>query len=198
MLRALLYFFTSSCIPIIFEVSYHVPVLIILHQVYTHDVVIGSQTVHPQLSSARLYIVQQRSAAQCGAVPCPLFCGTVSYGAVRSFEHIRQQLLVVVVIPGMIQIPGLCTCFVYSSFCFLQMIVRSRSPCAPPPRKYRTYCRSERDINKHTAQRRAISSAQAPLGIIINSPFAPNNHGPLLPAPLSYMFQLVAFFLARA
>ena len=46
----------------------------------------------------------------------------------------------------------------YSSFCFPQLIVLSRSPC-PPPRKYRTYCRSERDINKHTAQRRAISSA---------------------------------------
>ena len=52
----------------------------------------------------------------------------------------------------------------------------------PPPPKYRTYCRSERDINKHTAQRRAISSAQqAPLGLIFNSLFAPNNHGPLLP-----------------
>ena len=91
----------------------------------------------------------------------------------------------------MIQIPGLCTCFVYSSFCFLQMIVLSRYPCPPPPRKYRTHCCSERDINKHTAQRRAISSAQAPLGIIINSPFAPNNHGPLLAAPFIYIFQLL-------
>ena len=61
----------------------------------------------------------------------------------------------------------------------------------PPPRKYHTYCRSERDINKHTAQRRAISSAQAPLGIIINALFAPNNHGPLLPAPFISMFQLL-------
>ena len=96
MLRALLYIFTSSYTPIIFEVSYHVPVLLILHQVCTYDVVIGSQTMHPQLSSARLYIAQQRSAAQCGAVPCPSlcgavpcpsFCGAASCGAVRSFEH---------------------------------------------------------------------------------------------------------------
>ena len=54
----------------------------------------------------------------------------------------------------------------------------------PPPREYHTYCRSERDINKHTAQRRAISSAQAPLGII-NSLFAPHNHEPLLPTPFT-------------
>ena len=64
-------------------------------------------------------------------------------------------------------------------------------PVCPPPPKYRTYCRSERDINKHTAQRRAISSAQAPLGIIINSLFAPNNHGPLLPAPFMSVFRLL-------
>ena len=88
-------------------------------------------------------------------------------------------------------------------FCVLVFLLSSDDcplsvPMCPPPRKYRTYCRSERDINKHIAQRRAISSAQAPLGIIINSLFAPNNHGPLLPAPFIYMLQLVAFFLARA
>ena len=87
----------------------------------------------------------------------------------------------------------------YSSFCFLQLTVLSRSPCPPPApayiarsyifRIYRTYCRSERDINKHTAQCRAISSAQAPFGIIINSLFAPINHGPLLSAPFIYMCQ---------
>ena len=44
-------------------------------------------TTHPQFSSARLYIAQQRSAAQCGAAPCPLFCGAASCGAVRSWEH---------------------------------------------------------------------------------------------------------------
>ena len=53
----------------------------------------------------------------------------------------------------------------------------------PPPRKYQTYyCRSERDINKHPAQRRAISAAQAPIDII-TSLFAPSNHGLLVPAP---------------
>ena len=75
---------------------------------------------------------------------------------------------------------------VSSSFCFLQLIVLSRSPRPPPPRKYHTYCRSERDIaNKHTARRRAVSSAPAPLGVI-NSVFAPNHRGPIS-APL---FQL--------
>ena len=43
--------------------------------------------MHPQLSSARLYIARQRSAARCGAVSCPSFCGDVSCGAVRSSEH---------------------------------------------------------------------------------------------------------------
>ena len=124
-------------------------------------------------------------------MPCPSFCGAASCGAVRSFEYTAAvtSISCIKIVPDTIQIPGLCTCFVYSSFCFLQMIVLSRSPCPPPPRKYRTYCRSARDINKHTAQRRAISSAQAPFGIIINSLFAPNNHGPLLPAPFIYMFQ---------
>ena len=112
--------------------------------------------MHPQLSSARLYIAQQRSTAQCGAVPCPSFCGAVSCGAMGSSEH-----------TAVIQIPGVCTFFVYSSFCFLQLIVLSRSTCPPPPSKYRTYyCGSERDINKHTTQHKAISPAQAPLGII--------------------------------
>ena len=69
-------------------------------------------------------------------------------------------------------------------FAFFHLIVLSPSPCPPPTRRqYFTYFRSERDIKKHAAQRRAISSAQASLGIIVNSLFAPNNHGPLLPAP---------------
>ena len=132
------------------------------------------------------------SAVQRSAVPCLALCFAVlRRAALYVLLNIRQKLPVVVVVPGMIQIPGLCTCFVYSSFCFLQVIVLSRSPCPPPPRKYRTYCRSQRDINKHTARRRAISSAQAPLGIVINSLFAPNDHGPLLPAPFIYMFQLL-------
>ena len=72
----------------------------------------------------------------------------------------------------------------YSSSCFLQLIVLSRSPSPPPLRKHHTYCRPEREINKHTAQRRAISSARAPLGSI-TAPFTPNNHGPLLPPPFT-------------
>ena len=53
-----------------------------------------------------------------------------------------------------------------------------------PPTKLHRYCRSKRDTaNKHTAQHRAICSAQAALGMI-NSLFAPN-HGPLFPAPFT-------------
>ena len=133
MLRAVLYFFTSPCIPIIFRVSCHVPVLLILHQVCTYDVVVGSQTMHPQLSSARLFIAQQRRAAQSSAVRCRAL-PFVLQCCVYVLLNIRQQLLVVVaVVSGMIEIRGSCTCFVYSSFCFLQLIVLSRSPCPPPP-----------------------------------------------------------------
>ena len=188
--------FTSSYYNPI-EVSHHVPVLLILHQVCTCAVVIGSQTMHPQLSSARLYKAQQHSAAQCGAEPCPSFCGSVSCGAVRSFEH-------------MAAVTG-STCstrydtdtrFMYV-FCVLVFLLSSVNcplsvPMPPPPaRKYHTYCHLERDTNQHIAQRRAISSTQAPLGIVINCLFAPNSHGSLLPAPFIYMFHLVAFFLAR-
>ena len=108
-------------------------------------------------------------------MPCPSFRGAVSCGAVRSFEHAA------VVVPGMIQVlvPGLFYVrVVHSSFCFLQLIVLSRSPCPPPPQKshvlpFRTW--------HQQAHSRAISFAQAPLGII-NSLFAPNDHGPLLSA----------------
>ena len=48
-------------------------------------------------------------------------------------------------------------------------------------RKLRPYCRPERDIAyKHTAQDRAISSAQVALGIIKS--LVASNHGPLLSA----------------
>ena len=168
MLRALLHFFTSSYMPVLFEVSYHVPVLIILHQVCTHDVGIGSQTMHPQLSAARLYIARQRSAAQCGAVPCPSFCGAVSCGAVRSFEHTAA-----VTSSSCSARYDTDTRCMYV-FCVLVFSLSSVDcplsvPMPPTLPKYRTYCRSERDINKHTAQRRANSSAQGPLGVIILS-----------------------------
>ena len=113
-------------------------------------------TMHPQLRSARLHIAQQRSAAQCRAVPCPSFCGAVSCGAMRSFEHTA-------VVPGVIQVPGttmyvLCTRLSAFFSCNCPLFV----PLFPYPRKYHTYCRSERDIKKRTSQRMAISSAQAP------------------------------------
>ena len=79
-----------------------------------------------QVSPAIDYIAQQHSATQCGAVPCPSFCGVVLCGAVRSFEHIA------VVVPGMIQVPGLCT------GCVLVFLLSSVDcplsvPMPPPP-----------------------------------------------------------------
>ena len=85
----------------------------------------------------------------------------------------------------MIKVPGTIM-YVLSTRILLSSVDRPLSvPMSPLPRKYHTYCRSERDINKHTAQRRAMNSARAPSGMTINSLFAPNNHGPLLPAPLA-------------
>ena len=71
----------------------------------------------------------QRSGASCLARRFAVLC----HAALYVFLSLRQQLLVVVVVPGMIQIPGLFTCFVYSSFCFIWLIVLSRSPCPSPP-----------------------------------------------------------------
>ena len=126
-------------------------------------------------SSVQHGYISLSSAAQRSAVPClALRFARLCRAALCVLLNIRQQflLLLVVEVPGKVQIQILYqvyvrTCFVYSSFCFLQMIVLSRSPCAPPPRKYRTYCRSERDIDKHTAQRRTIisSAPQAPLSL---------------------------------
>ena len=61
--------FTSSYMPVTFEVSYHVPLLLILHQVCTCYVVVGSQTMRPQLRSARL--------VRCRALPFVLRCCVV-------------------------------------------------------------------------------------------------------------------------
>ena len=58
-------------------------------------------------SSGQPGYMQLSSAAQCGAVPCPSFCGAVSCGAVRCLEHTAVVL-------GVMQVPGtgmyvLCT-----------------------------------------------------------------------------------------
>ena len=139
--------FSSSCMLATYQVSYHVPVLLIPHQVCTYYVV--------ELRSARLYMAVQRSAEQCGAVPCPSFCGAMSCGAVRSFEHTA-------VVPGMIQVPGtiitavLCTRLlaVFSCDCPLSV------PMHIPANTTRTAVQNLTSTS--TAQRRAISSAQAP------------------------------------
>ena len=92
------------------------------------------------------------------------------------------------VVPGMIQVPGtimyvLCT----RLFAFFSCDCPLSIPMFPHPRKYHTYCRSERDINKHTVQRRATSSAQAPrLLISIRTKESRASSS----CPLIYMFQL--------
>ena len=112
--------------------------------------------MHPQLRSARLYIAQQRSAAQCGAVPCPSFSGAVSCGAVRSFEH-----TVAVTINSSIRYDA-GTRFMYE-FCIFVFLLSSVDcplsvPMLPPPRKYHTYCRSER-LTSTSTQHSAVQLA---------------------------------------
>ena len=52
--------------------------------------------MHPQLSSARLYIAQQRSAAQRSAVQCLAFrFAVLCRAALCVLLNMRQQLLVV-------------------------------------------------------------------------------------------------------
>ena len=175
--------------PVTFEVSYHVPVLFI-SATYTRFVHI-TLLHHKQCtsSSGQPGYIQLSTAAQRGAVPCPSFCGAVSCGAVRSFERTA------VAVPGMIQVPGLCTrCVLVFLLPSVDCPLSVPMPSPPPANGTRTAVHKETSTS--TAQRRAISSAQAPLGIIINSIFAPNNHGPLLPAPFTYVS--VAFFRARA
>ena len=106
--------------------------------------------------------------------------------AVLYFEH---------TVPGSMrntrcQVP-VCTCafvfFISPSHCPLSVLFIVFVVCNSRP-----YCRSERDIaNKHTAQYRAIRSAQVALGNI-RSLVAPSN-GPLISA----LFEFSCIFLAR-
>ena len=69
--------FTSSCMPVTYEVSYHVPALLFQRQVCTYYVV-GSQTMHPaQVSPAIYSSAAQRSAVRCRALPFVLRCCVV-------------------------------------------------------------------------------------------------------------------------
>ena len=76
-------------------------------------------------------------------------------------------------------VPGIH--ILYSSICF-PFIWSLSVPMFPPPRKIAFFLPIERGTsNKHTAQHRAISSAQAARGINVNSLFAPN-HAPHISA----------------
>ena len=91
--------------PVSFEVSYYVPVLLILSTRFVHISLLNNKHCTP---SSALYVPQQRSAVPCVPdAPCFAFCGAVSCGAVLSFAHTA-------VVSGMIQVPGngvyvLCT-----------------------------------------------------------------------------------------
>ena len=69
---------------------------------------------------------------------------------------------------------------------FYQLTVLSRSPCSPPPNPANIARTAVQNVTststQHSAGQLALS-AQAPRVIVINSLFALNNHGPLLPAP---------------
>ena len=108
-------------------------------------------------------------ALTCAAVLCRAALCFLSNMYSRTRYEMKYQVLV-------------CTCCVLIFWVFLKLI--SLGPHVFPLRKLHPYCRSERHaVSKHTAQRRATSSAQAALGII-NSLFAPN-HGPLLSASIT-------------
>ena len=129
-------------------------------------------------------------------MPCPSFCGAESCGAVRSFKLTTE------VVPGMIQVPDLCTCCVLVLLLFSVDSPLSVSMPPPPPANItRTAVQNVTSTStQHSAEQLSftcfsliiscarvaggVSSAQAPLGII-NSIFAPNNHGPLFPAPFT-------------
>ena len=105
-----------------------------IHQVCLYQYILRCwimNKMHPQLRSARLYIAQQHSAAQCGAVPCPSVRGAVLCGAVRSFEHIA------VVVPRMIQVQGSCTrCVLVFLLSSVDCPLSVSMP--PPPNSIRT------------------------------------------------------------
>ena len=140
---------TLSCMPVLFEVSYHVSVLL-QHQVCTYYNMLNHNKCTP--SSAQLYVAQQRGGVRCRAVPClALQCGAVPCCAVLSVEHAPKSGIMR---STRYQVP-VCTC------CVLVFLLSSVAcPLSVPiffhPRKIHLYCRSERDIaNKHTAQRTA-------------------------------------------
>ena len=177
--------YTSSCMPVMYDVSYHVPVLLISHQVCTYYIV-GSQTMHPQLRSARLYIAQQRSAVRCRALPFVLRCCVVrrcallrTYSSSTRYDTGTRYHYV----------PGIC--FILVFLLSSVVIVLSRSPCFPIPAN--TTCTAVQNVTSTSTQH---SAGQVALRKHLNYQIAPNNHGPLLPAPLLHVS--VAFFLARA
>ena len=119
-----------------FKIQYHVRVL--LHQVCTYQV-LGTTLVNhnarpAQLSSAQLYIAQQRRQRR--AVPCLApRCGALSCCDVHYFEHtavpgMKRSIRYQVPVCTRSQVP-VCTCCVFVFFAFSSVDL-SRSPCFSP------------------------------------------------------------------
>ena len=145
--------------------------------------------MHPQLSSAQHSYILLSSAASCLA----LRCGAVSCCAVLSFAYSSTRCDAKYQVSRTVMYVRVG----YSSFCFLQLIAISRSPCSSPAANYTRTADQKMPLptsTQHCAQHRATSSAQAAALGSVNSLVAPH-HGPLRSVPFLYR---VALFLARA
>ena len=129
--------------------GYYVPVLLMPHQVCTYYFV-GLQCTPAQVSPAIYSSAAQRSAVPCLALRFAVMCLAALCALLNNTA-----------VPGMIQVPGTIM-YVLCALCFLQLRLSSLGPHVSPSPQHHKYCRSERNINKRTAQHRAISSAQAP------------------------------------
>ena len=125
-------------------------------QVSVCTALLNDKECTPSSSQLRYSSAAQRSAVRCRAVPCPALrcCAMLRCAFFRTCStryHAKYQ------VSG----TSMYVCSLIID-CPLSVLFIS------PPRKVHSYCRSERDIaSKHTAQHRAISSAQVPiLGVI--------------------------------
>ena len=173
--------------PVSFDVSYHVPILLQQRQVCIHYFFLNDNTKNapPTQISPQLYVAQQRRAVRCRSLPC-LALRWVLFRAALCFLPSIQRYQVYYV-KYQVQV---CTCcvlvFLLSSvYCPLSVPM----PPSPPANYTRT---ADQNVTpststQHSAQHRAYisSSAKAALGII-SSLVAPS-HAPLLSTPL-YMF----------
>ena len=178
--------FTSSYMAVTFAVSYHVPVLLI--RLYILRCWITNKAPPAQVSPALYNSTMQRSIVRCRALPFVLRCCVVrrcaffrTYSSSTRYDTGTRYHYVRVV---------------FSSFCFLQLIALSRSPCPPPPPPANITRTAVQNVTSTSTQHRAgqlalhkhlLALSLRCLHLIITSLFF------LPPSHVS-----VAFFLARA